>query len=354
MKQGKSLVQLYGTLQEQLKTKKDYGAATTAMTVTPDRTVVLDSVGEFAMRDNFQSQLATEISYPYEFFKRSYLSFPDATANLVNEMLHANDKRHLVRTLGYDNVLSARALLSNKYRVLDNYDVADAVIQAIGDLGDGWQVDSCELTESKMYIKILTPVIRDVRVGDPVRAGFVVSNSEIGKGRTTVEHLVFRLVCSNGAIVQDTGLARNHAGRAQFAEADGAWELLSDETKEASDRALLLQVRDLVTAATNDDKFKIIVDKFAAATERKIETDPIKVVERVQKLHGLTDNERGGILARLMGNSARDGMTQYGLVGAVTEQAQHVESYDRSVELEKIGGAMFDMMPEQWRVLSTN
>lgn len=68
------------------------------------------------------------------------------------------------------------------------------------------RIASCEVTEGNLYLKVINKAIRaEVKPGDVVQAGFVVSNSEVGLGSLRVEPLVYRLVCSNGLIVNDYG-----------------------------------------------------------------------------------------------------------------------------------------------------
>src|SRR6185369_9125843 len=100
-----------------------------------------------------------------------------------------------VRT--FDN--QVRAFLSDSYRPLDNFDLAEAVLPKLAGLG--CRVESCEVTESRFYLKAVTERISgEVKKGDVVQAGLVVSNSEVGQGALRIEELDFRLVCLNGMI----------------------------------------------------------------------------------------------------------------------------------------------------------
>ena len=49
--------------------------------------------------------------------------------------------------------------------------------------------------------------------GDIVQAGVMISNSEVGLGAVSIQPLVYRLVCTNGMIVNDMGERRHHVGR---------------------------------------------------------------------------------------------------------------------------------------------
>ena len=41
----------------------------------------------------------------------------------------------------------------------------------------------------------------------------MISNSEVGLGAVSIQPLVYRLVCTNGMIVNDMGERRHHVGR---------------------------------------------------------------------------------------------------------------------------------------------
>ena len=51
---------------------------------------------------------------------------------------------------------SARAYLSNRYRRIDNIDIAGVTLPILGGLPD-IRFESCQITESRMYIKAVNP-----------------------------------------------------------------------------------------------------------------------------------------------------------------------------------------------------
>ena len=61
-----------------------------------------------------------------------------------------------------------------------------------------------------MYIKVVNPRLQaDVVPGDVVQAGVIISNSETGLGSVTIQPLIYRLVCSNGMVINDAKTRRN-------------------------------------------------------------------------------------------------------------------------------------------------
>ena len=252
----------------------------------------------------------------------------------------------MLRTLD-DNL---RAFLSDRYRRIDNTAVAETVLPVISQM-EGARVESCEITDEKMYIKVVNQRIESqVKVGDIVQAGIIITNSEVGRGSVSVSPLIYRLVCSNGMIAQDGQVRKNHVGRTNDIGYD--FSIFRDETIEADDRAFLMKVRDAVSAAVDQTVFERLVQQMRDATESKVEAISVpKVMELTSKQFGISINENEGVLGHLI--SGGD-LSLYGVANAVTRYAQDVKSYDRSTELEATGYRILTMAPKLWNsILST-
>jgi hypothetical protein len=214
-------------------------------------------------------------------------------------------------------------------------------------LADG--IASAEITDSKLYLKVVNKRLElEVKKGDVVQAGFVISNSEIGNGAVRVEPLIYRLVCLNGMIAQDYSQKRYHVGRTAASEKD-AYELFADDTLKADDEAFLLKVRDTVRAAVDITQFTKIVDRMRDATEQRIEGNPVKAVEVTSKTFGLSQGENSSILTHLIQGGD---LTAYGMLNAITRTAQDVESYDRATELETVGSKVLSLSQSTWKEIA--
>ncbi|MBQ3336398.1 MAG: DUF932 domain-containing protein, partial [Selenomonadaceae bacterium] len=215
-----------------------------------------------------------------------------------------------------------------------------AVLPVIQEM-QGAQIESCEVTPSHLYIKVVNRRVKaEVRVGDVVQAGFVVSNSEVGLGSLRVEPLVLRLVCKNGLICKDLAQKKYHVGRQVNESSDSAYELYSEETLAQDDRAFFMKVQDVVRAAVDEAKFSLTVDRMREATQIPLKHDPVKAVELLADKFQLTENERGDILRQLFmgGDNSR-----YGLVNAVTAASKIAKTYERGTDLERIGGEILSL-----------
>ena len=351
MKAGKTLQELAMELDRQQAVKKDMIVDMGALSMDlGDTGLALQVTGgsmaaQYGINDIAHRQIGQTLKIPALYYDRMRTEYPELLAQNVNGWFaRTPDTKRMLRTMDG----TARALLSDRYRRIDNFEVASAVLPIISGM-DGASVESCELTESRMYLKVVNPrVTAEVKKGDIVQAGIIISNSEVGMGSVNVSPLVYRLVCSNGMIAQDGAVRKYHVGRANEGGED--FSIYRNETIEADDKAFLMKLEDSVKAAVDQARFAAIVDKMREATEATMEAKVVpQVVELASKEYGITEAEGKGILGHLI---AGGDLSLYGLANAVTRQAQDVESYDRSTELEATGYKIITMAPALWRSLT--
>ena len=255
MKQGRSIIQLAQELERQRQARKDYIADTRSLYVETDKgnrrlTINMDNTAEtFILNELAHKQLADRLQIPQKYYNRMRFEYPSLLDDNINSWLEKIPERRMIRTLD-GNV---RAVLSDRYRRLDNLELADAVFPLIQEM-KGAEIISSEVTETHMYIKVINKRLKaEVTVGDVVQAGIVISNSEVGLGSLKVEPLIFRLVCKNGLIVKDYAQKRYHVGK-QIDNDDSAYEIFSDETLAQDDRAFFMKVQDTVRVAIDEAK----------------------------------------------------------------------------------------------------
>jgi hypothetical protein len=345
MKTGRTLQDLAVELTRRENAKRDFIVSESAMSLSEDGnnfTISNDTdIINFATTDLFHRQIGSVLNIPAKYYDKMRGEYPALLANNVNGWFGRNNTRHTVRTLDG----TARAFLSDRYRRIDNYQIANTVLPIINEMADA-RIESCEVTDNKLYLKIVNPRLQaDVVPGDTVQAGIIISNSEVGLGSVNVQPLVYRLVCSNGMVVNDTGNRRYHVGR----QSEEAWELFSDETLQADDAAFILKLADIVRTAVDAAKFTRIVDKLREAAEIKLSSRPAQVVEVTAKNYGLNQTEQDDILQHLIQGGD---MSLWGLGNAVTRAAQEVESYDRSTALEGVGYQIITMPSKMWQELN--
>lgn len=343
MKTGVSIQELARRIDANRELKHDLIANTrkTALSVHADGKAALavDGHGEFPILPIAHGQIAQRAEYPSRVYDRD-LSDPATRtdfARVITARLHKTTEPRMLRTLGGD----LRAFLSNRYQRIENEEIAAVALPILADIPDV-KIVSCELTERRMYIQAVTPRVQgEVKIGDAVQAGVVISNSEVGLGSVSVQPLVYRLVCLNGMIAGD-GMRANHIGR-RIDDNEALW---ADDTRKADDRAVLLKVRDMVRHAVDAAQFGQRVDKMRALTDRRVTGDPAKAVEVLAKKIGASEFERGGILRSLIEGGD---LSAWGVLNAVTHQAHVAASYDRSIEFEQAGGALLNLAQTEWR-----
>lgn len=351
MKTGISLVELATQLEARKEKKVDYIATTNALELaSTDGGVKLlvpdprerNAVVPYDIRPVAHDQIGEWSGIPGRYYDRMLAEQPDLLVKNVNTWLKSDDKaKRLVRTLDGN----ARAFLSNRYQRIENEEIA-AVALPILMSDPNLQVVSAEVTEKRLYIQATTKrVTGEVKKGDPVQAGVIISNSEVGHGAVSVQRVIYRLVCLNGLILPDNKFRANHSG-ARLDDNEALWR---DDTRAAEDKAVLLKVRDMVASAMDEGQFGKTLEKMRATTEQRIKGDPVKAVEILGAKIGATEAERGGILRALIEGGD---LSRWGVINAVTYQAHTATDYDRSIEFEKAGAAILDLPESEWSMVA--
>jgi hypothetical protein len=338
MKQGRSLEELARVIIDQNQEKRDFVADTRKLSMQPE-SVEIQDVGGFSLTNVAHGQIAQRVGIPQRYYDRMRTDAPELLSDNVNHWFEANPEPRILRTLEG----RARAFLSNRYRIFDHYDLLNAILPKLQDTDCDFV--SMQVTDRKLYLKCLFPRIeREVSVGDPVQAGLVISNSEVGLGSVKVEPLIYRLVCENGLIAPDGGMTKYHLGRAMD---EHSIEIYREETIKQTDTAFFMQVGDVVDSLLKPDVFDGLVNRLRDAKDKHI-TDIPETVEVTRKQLSLSDDERDGVLTALVegGNPSI-----YGLINPVTNMSQQVEDYDRATELEKGAWGLLDM-PAQLSTLN--
>jgi Domain of unknown function (DUF932) len=346
MKTGLNLVELAKKIQAQQELKQDFIAPVQAlsMTVQTDATPVLNipiagGVQPYPILPIAHEQIGSHLEIPKKYYDRMLTEAPDLLASNVNNWLakSADDEKRMVRTLGGD----ARAFLSNRYNRIENEEIAEVALPVLMNT-PGMEVKSCEVTDRRLYIHAVATLVQgEVKRGDVVQAGVIISNSETGHGSVSVSPLVYRLVCLNGLILPDRKFRANHVGR-RIDDNEALWR---DDTRKADDRAILLKVRDMIAGAVDQVRFAETIAKMAELTGDKIKGDPVKAVEVLSKKISVNEGEQGGILRSLIEGGD---LSRWGILNAVTHQAHSASTYDRSVEFEQLGGRVLDLPKSDW------
>ena len=346
MKTGLTLSQLASKIEGNAALKRDYVADTSRMQmiVQPgDKTgsmrpaIEIDGHGAFPILSLAHDQIGQRTGIPAKYYDRMLVEAPQLLAQNVNTWFQTKPEKRMARTLGGD----MRAFLSNRYQRIEDEEIAKVALPVLAELPKV-QIVSSEITEKRLYIHFVVPTIEgEVKKGDVVQAGGIISNSEVGCGSASVSGLLWRLICLNGAKTTET-FRRNHVGRAVD---DGEMDW-SDDTRQADDRTVLLKIRDMVRAVVDETRFKANLLKMQGLAEQVVSGDPTKAVEVLAQKLDASEAERGGILRSLIEGGD---LSAWGLMNAVTAQAHKAISYDRAVEFESMGGKLIDLPASEWK-----
>ena len=340
MKTGRTIQELAIELDRQQKSKRDFMVPANKIEAYAHVGVLelgfaFNKDGDHfsgSLTENGHNQLGQYCNIPAKYYDLMKASSGELLAANVKHWLSRSTDRRFVRSLD-GNV---RALLSDKYRRLDNFDLAQHILPIIGEAEA--VVESSEITENKLYIKAITHKVQaEITVGDVVSAGIMVSNSETGHGSLSVKPFIYRLVYRNGAVAEDYSMRKYHAGRANEMEQIE----FSNETLKADDHAFWLKVRDLVKHSMSQVTFEKIVDSMRESTKRVI-SQPEYAIELASDKYKLNQSEQSDVLKHLIEGGS---LTSWGLGNAITRAAHDVDSYDRSTELESIG---YQVMLGNW------
>jgi len=345
MNKGQGLTEMAHELERQRTGKRDYIAPTSQIVFGGSGGALRIGSGSGSMPDMgvtpwAGAQLAQYTGIPKAYYDRMSTEAPALLAENLNTWIQRKDEHRMLRSLD-GNV---RAVVSRSYRPLDNYDLAEAAIPILQDAGA--QVESCSLTNTRLYIKAVTSrVSGEIVKGDVAYAGVVISNSELGNGALKIEQMIFRLVCSNGAI-HGAAMRKYHVGARAAAE-DSTYELLSDGTRRLDDAALWGKVKDVTRAALSEGRFNSILEQLRGAKVKVIVSDDVaKVVEKTIQVLDLPTTASKGILTQL----AKGGdYTAFGLSQAITSTAGETDDYETATLLERAGGTVIELPPTDWK-----
>lgn len=366
MNTGRTLQSLAEELQRQVETRKDFIAPQGKL-----EAVLVDTGGENAKSVQLaglngdpltitpyaHGQLAQHLGIPKAYYDRMATEQPDLLAVNINRWMKADEtNRRMIRTLDG----KVRAVLSPKFRALDNFDLAQAVLPTL--IEKKIKIVSSELTETRMYIKGILPELSDElpmglawgtghnNVGGTgmdrgkVVAAVVISNSDIGAGTLRIEPSAFTTWCTNLAIMAEAAMKKYHAGRAN--QADDTFTVLSDEARRADDVAFWLKVRDICAAAFDEATFRAAIARMRKTAENPIKSDDLlAVVNMTVEQLALPAASSSGILKAL---ATGGDMSQWGLSSAITRYAGDVADYEMATTLERAGGQVIALNERDW------
>ena len=156
MRTGRSIQDTYREIMRQTNAKADYLVNTSRIVMeTCDREPMLrvtdnegvDLVEPMDIRPTAHVQIGSYLGIPKKYYDRMQAEEPELLAHNVNTWFRKQPEQRMIRTMDGH----ARAFLSNRYRRIDNLDIARVTIPIIADI-PGARYESCEITDDYLYL----------------------------------------------------------------------------------------------------------------------------------------------------------------------------------------------------------
>ena len=371
--ENRSLEDMLHVITEQNKMKQDYIAPTNQLQFrtlqnegeTAHSQIVMEAnQGEptkiLNVNQHCFDQIAQKAEIATPTARRLQQNYPREMDNLINAIWQKENSKRMVRTFensnhtnsfNYDNHTgTARAFLSDKFKTFDNSDLLESALPTLGESDACWKIVNFANTDKKLYIRLKSEVIQsDAGVGDLMAHGIGISNSETGSGSVAVFGINWTLACLNG--MQTENVTRKaHITSAQKGD---TWNILTDETKEADNRSLKLQLRDIVSSYASRETFDENIEKMRRAKEDTVDVPMNESVENLGKVLTLSKKETSNVLEGLLQTIGQSGYEQNQkinratLVNACTAVGNTADP-DNVDFWQRLGGKVLNLGKTDW------
>jgi hypothetical protein len=374
--ENRSLEDMLHVITEQNKMKQDYIAPTNQLQfrtienedrvhgINHSQIVMEANNGEGTKILNVNQHCFDQIAQKAEIAtptaRRLQQNYPKEMDNLINAIWQKENSKRMVRTFensnhtnsfNYDNHTgTARAFLSDKFKTFDNSDLLESALPTLGESDACWKIVNFANTDKKLYIRLKSEVIQsDAGVGDLMAHGIGISNSETGSGSVAVFGINWTLACRNG--MQTENVTRKaHITSARDGD---TWNVLTDETKQADNHSLKLQLRDIVSSYASRETFDENIEKMKRAKEDVVDVPMNESVENLGKVLTLSKKETSNVLEGLLQTIGQSGydknqnINRATLVNACTAVGNTADP-DNVDFWQRLGGKVLNLGKTDW------
>lgn len=310
--------------------------------------------------------IADRTGVPIKYLRETHAERPDLFSAIVNHhwrggfskdtVTHEPDARSfMLRTLRSTNPADPsilRAVLSDKYKRIDDLEVATAILTGLQSAGIQDAKVTGDLTERRMMLRIEVPSIAtegkalveayrspyraEGEQSPLVHAGLEVRTSSVGCGAFEIVPRLVINACDNGLRVDALGKIREvHLG-GRLESGVVTW---SDETQRKNMELLQAKTVDAVTTFLTPG---FLVRAVEAANQKAgEEVANEKQVRDITKPLGVTNAEVDDLMAYFVAGGQTN---RAGLSNALTAMAQATPDGDRAGDLEVAGAAVLGLV----------
>lgn len=342
---SEQLATMVTELHRQEKVKKDFVTNGTNLSFENGSMMIARNGAQikYTPTEHFHNQVSEKLGIPKAYYQKMR-SEPNHVGLLdlnVNHWIESQGKNMLVRSFEEKTGPIARAFLSDRYNMIDNYEVLMETLNCIKETKMKVDVVSAELSETRMYLNVTCPEIeiqakemlqnyrKSIKVGTGIIAGFTLQNSEVGAG---VFHITPRghvLCCNNGMVMAKDALKRVHLG----GKMDELEFSKNDKIVAANIRLIREQVKHAVTQFLSKPYLTKLVDFFTEQGKPEIEAPIMDIMEVIGSRCQFSEERQASILDHFL----RGGETRrIGIVNAITEECQKLEDVDERYRTEAL------------------
>jgi hypothetical protein len=346
----------------------------------------LDPNGAYDVADTCDDGISTKIGINRKNLRDWHQDRPDIWDMLVTRLLQgatvrtageetvypADSRTFLLRTfVSLDTDAApgrrvARALLSDRYEIIDNLDYLTAVLTGVRESGVDVEIDA-DITDRRMYVRLVAPgvsvdasavlagyrspfaspdVQRAGRLAESfggtdgegnvtgLNPGLVIKNSEVGAGGHSLTPRMQFPVCRNGLTVTADIVRGIHLGGRK----SECGVVYADDTQRAELEVITKKTRDAVKAFLDPAYVQATLDRIAADMGTPV-TDAQRHIEVVSSRMKFSAEVQAGVFDHFIRGGQ---MTAGGVMQAVTSFAQTVSDADLAAELEELALDVLD------------
>lgn len=301
-------------------------------------------------------QIQERLDMPAKYYHKMLSGHKTLLKENVNYWLERADKNYMLRLFENEaeNTGYLRAMLSDRFFTLDNWDIMVATLDAIKKTGMQLDVDTCDISETRFYVRFVAPnigidapqLLKDYRLPDGsmpnnprICTGFVIRNSEVGYGKFYISLRILILACRNGMIREDEGFGKTHLGEKLEENSVIKWSI---ETKNAHIALVQKQITDAVNTFCSENYLNKVVAEYVAKGAKQLK-HPVEAVTGMAAHFGLNDERTQDILDYFIKSGTP---TVFGAVQALTYAAHEDANADNQYDYEVASVKAMDIVPQ--------
>lgn len=301
--------------------------------------------------------IADKTGIPVKYLRTLHADRPDLFDANVNGWLRGGiDASHqvaepdarsfMLRTFkpqdGSDEPGILRALLSDRYKVIDDLDIVASVLEGVKESGIRVEITGGDLTDRRMRLRLKAPEIQALAptllkgyrspftgqtgTDNPVVfAGLEISNSEVGNGAFSIVPRLEIQICANGMRRTMDAVRNVHLG-GKLESGVVNW---STATQEKNLELVRSQTVDAVSQFLDVSYMQTVIAQVEAKAEQPVSTE--KQVREITKGTSVTQNHIESLMEFFVAGGQPN---RAGLSNALTAYSQTVTDGDVAAELE--------------------